>query len=586
MKSSIFISIFVILLTCKISNSQVTFSDVAVSLGVNDAGAAQGCIFLDVNNDGYLDIFLANNNTPSKLWINNNGTSFTDGTVSWAIAINSPTRGCSAADYDNDGKVDIMIGNWQAPIMFFKNYGANFGNIASYVGLDVTSYGGSLNWLDYNNDGAVDVYFGNDGMPPKYDFMFKNNLTGFTNLALSIGLNDSASTLAVASGDYDNDGDIDIFLGTQSHPGFSYTSILYRNNGNGTFTNVTEASGIMTTFYTWGAEWGDYNNDGYLDLALANTTGLLQIYKNNGDGTFTDVATSIGINEIGQAYSVGWADYDNHGDLDLYFARGQTYADKLYRNDGATFTDVSTAVGMGDLRHSSCISWGDYNNDGFLDLYLNNNGTENRLYKNNAESTNKWIILKLVGVNSNKSAIGARVRIKTGTKTQIREVEGGSGGKGQNSLPVEFGIGTSTIIDSLIIRWPNGLEQGFANVNPNQIITVTEGQPIGITNISSNLPVKFQLEQNYPNPFNPTTKIRFDIPVGQRTTNNVQLIIYDILGREAATLINEQLAPGTYAVDWNAESFNSGTYFYKLSSEDPGGSGQVFTETKKMILVK
>lgn len=558
------------------ANAQVTFSDVAVTLGVNDAGAGQGVVFLDVNNDGYLDIFLVNNNTPSKLWINTNGLSFTESSTSWGTNITYPTRGVSAADFNNDGYIDILIGAWQNLLILYKNTGSAFVNYTTTAGLAFSSYGGSINWFDYNMDGKIDVLCANNGLPPRLNYLFRNdNLNSFTNVTLIAGLIDSNSTLCLASGDYDNDGDLDMFCGNQTNIGSTTTSYLYKNNGDGTFTDVTASSGITTNYYTWGCEWGDYNNDGYLDLFISNTTGFNQLFKNNGNGTFTDVAPAVGVAEMGQSYSCGWADYDNDGDLDLYVARGQNYEDKMYRNDGTTFTDVSTSVGMGDLRHSACCSWGDYNNDGFLDLYLVNNGTENRLYKNNAGNSNNWVIFKLQGVTTNRSAIGTRVTVKTGSLKQIREVEGGSGGKGQNSLPVEFGLGSASVIDSLTIRWQSGTIQSFTNVAVNQIITIIEGQSIYVKNLNVGTPEKYILEQNYPNPFNQTTVINYQIPLSGR----VILKVYDISGKEIAVLLDSYQNSGGYSITFNADKLTSGIYFYNLQTDN-------FTETKKMILVK
>lgn len=571
-----FITVYLILTIFYFSKltGQVTFTDVAIPLGVNDPGNAQGVVFLDVNNDGWLDIFLANNNNPSKLWINKNGTSFGDSSTAWGVNITSPTRGIVAADFNNDGNLDVLIGNWQTPIMLFKNTGTTFVNCSTDAGVAFTSYG-NAHWIDYNKDGKLDFCFANGGMPPRYNFFFRNdNLTSFTNIAYSIGLVDSTSTLTLSSADYNNDGNMDLFLGTQSNPNAPTTAILYKNNGNGTFTDVTNESGILTNFYTWGSAWGDYNNDGYMDLFLANTTGYNQLYRNNKNGTFTDVTVQMGFELINAAYSCGWADIDNDGDLDLYVARGQNSMDKMYRNDDTIFTDITTQCGMGDYQLSSATSWGDFNNDGFLDLYLNNNGYENRLYRNSGNS-NKWIILKLNGVTSNRSAIGTRVKIVTGGKSQIREVEGGSGGKGQNSLPIEFGIGSASYIDTLIIKWIGGTQQIFTHVTPNKIYTVTEGQPLAVNNISSNVPDKFDLSQNYPNPFNPITNIKYQIA----KNSQVILKVYNILGNEVETLVNEKLAAGTYQVTFDATKLSSGIYFYKLITND-------FSETKKMILVK
>jgi hypothetical protein len=556
--------------------SQVTFTDVAPTFGMNDPGNGQGAVFLDVNNDGYLDLFLDNNGSANKLWINNGGTSFTEMSAAYGVNYSGPGRGVSGADFNNDGLIDIMIGNYNSPLKLYKNNNGSFIDFTSAAGINITAWGGSINWFDYNSDGKVDAMYANDGVPYHYNYLFQNqDLSTFINVAFASGLVDSTSTLCIATADYDNDGDLDIFCGTQTYTSPTGTSFVYRNNGNGTFTDVTTASGIVNAFYTWGADWGDYNNDGYMDLYLANYTGMNQLYKNNGDGTFTEIAVSVGLNDAGQSYSCGWGDYDNDGDLDLYVAKGMNYQDKLYRNDTGNFTDVSSLAGMTDTRHSACISWGDYNNDGFLDLYLVNNGSENRLYKSNAGNSNKWLILKMVGVQSNRSAIGARVRLKTGNLWQMREVQGGSGGKGQNSLPLEFGLGSASVIDSIVIRWPSGLVQGFAGITPNQILTAVEGENlIGLRNPSSTA-LEYKLEQNYPNPFNPNTKIQFSIPRDEF----VSLIVFDILGREVKELTAREMKAGLYEIDFDSSSLSSGIYFYTLKAGN-------FTGTKKMVLVK
>jgi hypothetical protein len=569
--------IFFLLFTSLVlnSHSQIMFTDVAPTLGVNDPGAAQGCVFLDVNNDGYLDIFLINNNNANKLWINNNGTAFTDVAATWGVSSASPGRGVSAGDFDNDGYIDMMIGNYNAVLILYKNTGTNFTNYTTTAGVNFTGWGGSINWLDYNSDGKLDAIFGNDGVPFHYNYLFRNdNLLSFTNVAYSSGIVDSTSTLTITSADYDNDGDLDIFCGTQTIHGAT-TNFLYRNNGNGTFTDVTTASQLTTLFYTWCADWSDFDNDGDMDLYIGNTNGDNQLYKNNGNGTFSECATAYGVADPSQSYSCGWADFDNDGDLDLYVANGQPTPDKLYRNDGSTFTDVAAAVGTNDTRHSSCISWGDFNNDGFMDVYLNNNGTENRLYKNNAGNSNKWVILKLQGTNSNRSAIGARVKVKAGSLSMIREVSGGSGGKGQNSLPVEFGLGSASTIDSVIVRWPSGLVQGFANVAPNVIYSLIEGQQlVGVQNPLA-VPAKFELKQNFPNPFNPVTTISFT----NTSKQHIKLSVYDISGKLITDLVNSDLGIGAYNIKFDGTNHPSGIYFYKLTAD-------TYTETKKMILIK
>jgi hypothetical protein len=468
-----------------------------------------------------------------------------------------------------------MIGNFNLALKLYKNSGTAFTDYTSTAGVNFTGWGGSINWFDFNNDGKIDVMYGNDGVPYHYNYLFRNdNLISFTNVAYQSGITDSTSTLTIATGDYDNDGDLDIFCGTQT-TGVPGTNFLYKNNGDGTFTDVTAASGLITYSYTWAADWGDFDNDGDLDLYIGNSNAANQLYRNNGDGTFTEVAVQYGVADPTATFSCGWADYDNDGDLDLYVANGSAGIDKLYRNDGSTFTDVAAQAGTNDSRHSSCISWGDYNNDGFMDVYLVNNGTENRLYKNNGGNSNKWLILKLQGVQSNRSAVGARVKVVAGSLSMIREVQGGSGGKGQNSLPVEFGLGQASNIDSIIIRWPSGLVQGFANIEPNQIITVIEGQAIGIKNPSS-IVHEWKLKQNYPNPFNPRTVI----PYSLSKAGQVKIITYDILGREVQRMVDNYQQAGEYEVDFMGKFSATGVYFYSMEVDDK------VIDTKKMILLK
>jgi hypothetical protein len=205
-----------------------------------------------------------------------------------------------------------------------------------------------------------------------------------------------------------------------------------------------------------------------------------------------------------------------------------------------------------------------------------NNGSENRLYKNNAGNSNKWVIFKLQGTASNRSAIGARVRVKTGSLSQIREVQGGSGGKGQNSLPLEFGLGSASTIDSVIISWPSGLTQRFANLNPDAIYPVVEGQEIGLNKHESGVPLNYALMQNYPNPFNPSTTINYQV----KEKSFVTIRVFDNTGREINSLINNTLSPGYYSISFDGSKLTSGVYFYSFIIDG------LVLDSKKMILIK
>jgi hypothetical protein len=198
-------------------------------------------------------------------------------------------------------------------------------------------------------------------------------------------------------------------------------------------------------------------------------------------------------------------------------------------------------------------------------------------YLNNGNS-NKWIEFKLKGVTSNKSAIGTKLRVKAlingNPVWQLREVSGQTGYCGQN-LDLHFGLGNASIIDSIRIEWQSGNTEHYTNINVNQIITVTEGVPIGIQQQGTEIPSGFKLYQNYPNPFNPSTKIKFQIP----ESGFIKFIIYDLLGKEISVLANHNMKAGTYEVTWNSSNYPSGVYFYELTFDS-------YKESRKMIVIK
>jgi len=395
-----------------------TFSDQASSAGVADAGTGQGIAWGDFDGDGDQDFYLANNGT-NKLYRNNGNGTFTDIASSAGVNASGNSRGAVWGDIDSDGDLDLYV----------AINGAN---------------------LLYRNNG---------------------NST-FTDIASSAGVNDSGDGVGVAWGDFDKDGDLDLYLAN-----FGGTNRLYRNNGNSTFTDIASSAGVADTGNGYGVAWGDFDNDGDLDLHVAKIGAANRLYQNNGNSTFTDIASSAGVADAGSGRSAAWGDIDNDGDLDLYVANSGSQ-DRLYRNNGnSTFTDVASSEGTGETSNgATSAAWADYDGDGDLDLCVVNNSTSSahKLYRNGGNS-NRWLQVKLVGVGSNKNGIGARVTAMTGSTQQRRDVEGGgSGAWAQGSLPVEFGFGGTTTVDSLVIRWPTGTTQTVRSVATNQVLTVTE----------------------------------------------------------------------------------------------------------------
>jgi hypothetical protein len=257
------------------------------------------------------------------------------------------------------------------------------------------------------------------------------------------------------------------------------------------FTNLSNSAAVA---------WGDYDNDGFLDAFISiNPQGKNLLYHNNGDGTFTLVTNSVIGSEIGSSTGCAWGDYDNDGWLDLFVARTGTDSNFnivahennwLYHNNGdGTFTKVTSGSLVNEIGPSFGAAWGDYDNDGFVDLFVSNgfiiSSANNFLYHNNGNSNN-WINFRLVGTVSNRSAIGAKVRVKATisgkTFWQMREISGGSGHGSQNDLRANFGLGDATNVDLVRIEWPSGIVQTMTNIASKQFLTVVEGQSPGTNN--------------------------------------------------------------------------------------------------------
>ncbi len=295
-------------------------------------------------------------------------------------------------------------------------------------------------------------------------------------------------------GDYDNDGDLDAFI---TH--YDAKNFFYRNNGDGTFTKLFKAdTGDLdaAALASGGPTWGDYDNDGDLDLFIMQGLSLAPqndtLFRNNGNGTFTSMTADVVgplVSDRQHGQSCAWADYDNDGWLDLFVtACGPIGSNErgrpsfLYHNNGdGSFTKIANGSLVNDVNWSEGGIWGDYDNDGFMDLFVANGGfagnQANSLFRNNG-NTHGWLKLKLAGTVSNRAAIGAKVRVKAtiGGKTfwQMREVSGGDGFLSQNDLRPNFGLGDASVAEIVRIEWPSGVVQEFHNVAPKQILTVSE----------------------------------------------------------------------------------------------------------------
>ncbi|MCC7265003.1 MAG: VCBS repeat-containing protein, partial [Candidatus Latescibacteria bacterium] len=293
-----------------------------------------------------------------------------------------------------------------------------------------------------------------------------NGNSTFAEVGSSAGVDDAGNGYGATWGDYDNDGDPDLYVTNNG------ANLLYRNEGNGTFAEVGSSAGVADAGYGTGAAWADYDNDLDLDLYVVNYGSANLLYRNNGNGTFTEVGANAGVADVGNGYGVAWGDADNDGYLDLYVVNYGS-ANRLYRNHGnGTFSDLGAAAGVADPANGVGVAWADFDGDSDLDLYVVNQGA-NRLYRNHGNS-NRWLQVRLNGTNSNRNGVGARVTAVAGGLSQRREVDGGGGFLSQGSLPLEFGFAGTTTLNQLTVAWSSGVVQTLSNVATNQILNLNE----------------------------------------------------------------------------------------------------------------
>jgi len=530
------------------------FQDVSTEAGlVRTMSRAWGNpIWGDINNDGYLDLIVpiheldAENGNPGPfVYINNKDGTFTDARATAGLVRGSPDsidwQGFAMADYDGDGNLDLYIAEppfqgegdviiniSQVPkrdLLYKGNGDGTFTYASDIAGIAIDrNFGECAFFVDYDNDGLLDIFVKNmsTGDEASVNVLYKNNGDGtFTQVPDAAGLaeateGNSEGTLC-SFADYDNDGYMDVVFA-----GGATAEALYHNEGDGTFVEVTNAAGLSPRTDAEGLAWGDYDNDGYLDLYVsrgkqvgsANYNNTL--YHNLGNGTFADVTHAAGVNDGTNTWAAVWGDYDNDGYLDLFVCRpgttalGPGNANLLYHNNGdGTFTDQAAAEGVAmetdkDTESHKVASWGDYNNDGFLDLVVQDGigptlltGEAAQglhyLFKNLGNS-NHFIKIKLKGVQSNLDGLGARATVIYDGGQAFRENTGGGGGDfaSQGSEPLHFGIGAAESATVKVV-WPSGTIDVLPSVDANSSITVTEGSsppPVQAQNISTRLDVQ------------------------------------------------------------------------------------------------
>ncbi len=528
-----------LLLSCRLAFSQsfTRITDPAnpvVSEQFESGGGSWG----DFNNDGFLDLFVANGNLSNQnnsLFLNDRHGSFSKIFNGAIVNDGGSSIGSAWGDFNNDGKLDLFLTNRAAfgNFLYLGNGDSSFTKIIASSPVSDRGNSNSSSWVDYDNDGDLDLYVVNFG---ERDFLYRNEGApdfSFTKIDTATLTQDLTNSILGAWADFDNDRDADLFIGNAG----TQNDFLFINNGAGSFTKTTFTDGRSTL----GASWGDYDNDGDLDLFAPNFLNQRNLlYRNSGAPNYDLVSVSAGAvtNDAGMSVGSAWGDFDNDGDLDLFVANdGQN--NFLYQNNGApdyAFTKIIAGSIVNDGGNSFGAVWADYDRDGDLDLFVANRLNQNNFLYANDGNANNWLTVKCVGTVSNRSALGAKVRVRAtlagAPRWQMQEVFAQSGYNSQN-LELHFGMAEAAFIDSLKVEWPSGNNEVFSNIPTRQFITLIEGRGITVVEHGAVAPaLVFALHPNYPNPFNPATRIRFELARGHFVT----LKIYDVLGREVANL--------------------------------------------------
>ncbi|MFN7115568.1 MAG: FG-GAP-like repeat-containing protein [Saprospiraceae bacterium] len=555
---------------------QTIFTKITEGAVVNSPNDSRSVNGVDVNGDGWDDLFISTGPRPATndlLYLNNQNGTFTAVTNDPIVQENGSSDGATFADADNDGDLDAFVVTWYGQLnFFFRNKGdGTFEYLPNALTANIGTYSETATWGDYDKDGWVDLYLTNsEGQ--KQNMLYRNLGNGSFERITTGALVTEADLSRCANWiDYDNDGDQDLFVTNESNQ----PNDLFRNDGNGQFSKITAGALVTSQRGSMSASWGDVDNDGDFDVIICNSGNFApqnnQLFFNNGNGTFSEVTEGSVVTDGGCSFGSAFGDVDNDGDLDLVVANGYCSGEirnLLYLNNGqGQFTRAPESL---ETPCSFGLALSDYDKDGFLDLAIstckNANASplpNNLLYHNNGNN-NKWLKIKLEGTTSNRAAIGTKVRIKTTINGQslwqLREISAQSGYNGQNSLTAHFGLKDATSVDSVIIDWTSGNRQVLTNVMANQQLFVLEANT---TDVKEN-PL-FQSFRIYPNPFENQLYIEGTLITA---ISDITFTLIDTLGRVVFQEQVTNVPAGRFSHQLSVPSSQlaKGTYYLRLQS--------------------
>ena len=449
------------------------FEEVGLAAGVGDTSWSMGCAPADYDNDGDVDLYVANFGR-NTLYRNGGDGLFEDVTGAAATGDRRWATGCTFGDYDRDGDVDLYVAN-------YVDFGRDYQSPIPCLWKNVEVYCGPVGLLP-----AADVFYRNEGDGTFVDGTREAGLTGVEYYGMS-----------ALFGDIDDDGWPDIFVADDSTP-----NLLFRNQGDGRFAEIALMAGVAYSGEgvkqgCMGAAMGDYDGDGRTDILVTNFADEHNtLYRNDGDGFFTDRSFAARLAAVG-GYQVAWGaaffDLDNDGDKDVFVANGHTYPQAdlpqvnssyretnfLFENEGGgVFSEVGAKAGPGlalkQVSRGSSIA--DYDDDGDLDIFVLNLNDRPNLLRNEGPANNHYLSVRAIGTRSNRDGIGTRIAVSAGGRTQYGEVRSGSGYLSHDDLRVHFGLGSATRVDSIELRWPSGTAQVVRDVAADQVLTVREAE--------------------------------------------------------------------------------------------------------------